>query len=607
MAELVPGFGKAPTNTVTGRTTGGGLQTETQQTGDNTALTNIRQQVKDIQSQIPGLTKSVQNVINSDTITSGTGGGMSAQGRNDQAQELERQSEQQQIAGERSFVRSLQNQVQQSNQRIEQLLGNQQTEAAQRREGLVGRLEESLGQLTGRAEALQEEREERGIPQDVQRLQDINEQIAQRSTEFDEAIREIEGQGRGIELSTVRGQQGLIRRQKAAEIGALSSVQQALQGNIGLSEDLARQAVNLEFQPVEQEIENIRTLLEINRADMTRAEERRAQQLEFQLAERERLLNQAKKERQDIINLAGQVAQRGGNPNEILNSGSVEEALQTATPTLQQPTEEERLAQRSQELEIQRKRQQLRAGEVDIETRREELRQLREAPQEGDTIVDFLRNAGAQTKTEGDAVTQTSTGETIDLQDLSGVPKERVEQAAATIARELPDAQSRDTALGALSTFRNAQTLIDLLDEGVGTGPVSGRLRSGLGIPLPFTESEIPLVPGSRSLGISGQEENEFSAASTAFTANFIKAISGAQVSDREREFLMGALPSENNQEDVNRANIKMLTEFLKNDVENRVGIDLDPLVPETGADEEEDENVKISDETKSYIDSLNI
>jgi len=140
------------------------------------------------------------------------------------------------------------------------------------------------------------------------------------------------------------------------------------------------------------------------------------------------------------------------------------------------------------------------------------------------------------------------------------------------IIQGLPVGQ-QDMAFSAIATFKNAANLFDLLGLGASTGPLAGGIRQGFSLPLPFTDARLPLSPGTRTFGLSSPTNLDFDAAATAFTANFIKAISGVQVSDREREFLMGSLPSPFNQEDVNKENIKQLLEFLKNKYELQLGI----------------------------------
>lgn len=132
------------------------------------------------------------------------------------------------------------------------------------------------------------------------------------------------------------------------------------------------------------------------------------------------------------------------------------------------------------------------------------------------------------------------------------------QQAIRSAVTSLPAGQ-QEAAFAALSVFPNAKEIVALLEKGVKTGPLAGRTQS-LGQILSGTNSDF----------------NKFKAGATAFTSNYIKALSGVQVSDRERQFLMGALPSENKQEQVNKDNIATLLDFLKNKYEVQLGVNLD-------------------------------
>jgi len=120
----------------------------------------------------------------------------------------------------------------------------------------------------------------------------------------------------------------------------------------------------------------------------------------------------------------------------------------------------------------------------------------------------------------------------------------------------LPDATSRDGAFGAIASFKNAEDLNTLLGAGTDTGLLAGPTQSVL-----------------QKFGLSSPEYNQFKAAATAFTANYIKALSGVQVSDNERKFLLAALPSDSKTPEVNRDNMVSLLKFLQNRYELQLGI----------------------------------
>ena len=149
---------------------------------------------------------------------------------------------------------------------------------------------------------------------------------------------------------------------------------------------------------------------------------------------------------------------------------------------------------------------------------------------------------------------------------------------------ELPVGQ-QENAFSAIASFKNAQDILDLLDKGVATGPIAGRKLTGVDI------FGIPLTPGEQALGKSEKEQDEILAAMTAFSANFIKAISGAQVSVEEYNRLMNALPGINRQEDVIRNSLKSLLDTVQNKYELQLGINLDELRDTSNGKPEEEKD----------------
>lgn len=125
--------------------------------------------------------------------------------------------------------------------------------------------------------------------------------------------------------------------------------------------------------------------------------------------------------------------------------------------------------------------------------------------------------------------------------------------------QELPVGQ-QEGAFGAISAAQSAKRINDILDKGISTGPISGRAQK-------FS---------ARFLDKASPDFIDFNSATTAFTANFIKALSGVQVSDREREFLMNALPAPEKQEKENRQGMQQLIQFLKDKYEFQLGMPLD-------------------------------
>jgi len=222
----------------------------------------------------------------------------------------------------------------------------QPTQGEQTQTALTKRLSESLSSLEGKGARTQQLEMQAGVPENIKQLQEINLQIAQRSGEFDKLAISKEGQGRGIVSPIVSGQQAVIRRQQAIEIGALASVSQAMQGNIALAQQTAQRTVDLEFQDREQEIDNLKTQLELNRDTLTREDRKRTQQLDIVLNERSRLLQEEKSDREQVFNI-GLTAQKYGadakTAQSILEAKTPEEALLNAGSFLQDPRVQQEL------------------------------------------------------------------------------------------------------------------------------------------------------------------------------------------------------------------------------------------------------------------------
>ncbi len=207
------------------------------------------------------------------------------------------------------------------------------------RTGLEDKLVEALGQSAGEGQALAEAEAEAGLPESIKSLQDINLQLTQRSADFEKQFSSEEGRGRT--KAFVSGKQAQIRRQQAAEIGALSSVAQALQGNIGLAQQTAQRAVDLEFEPLEREIENIKTFLELNDVRFTRAEKKQATALAASISAREKALEEQKDEKNSIYELAISAAQNGADQkkiNSILKARDITEAIELSGTALSEVT-----------------------------------------------------------------------------------------------------------------------------------------------------------------------------------------------------------------------------------------------------------------------------
>jgi hypothetical protein len=214
---------------------------------------------------------------------------------------------------------------------------NSETLAEKQRADLVGKLAEGEEQLVGKELELLKEEERLGIGENIKKLQGLSTQIAQLQSELDLGLSQEET--RPIPRQFIVGRQAEMKRQASVEIGALATVAQAIQGNVALARQTAERTTDLKYAPVEREIANIKELIELNYQDLSRADKKRADNLNVILSERERVINEEKSNRNLILEMGLSAAEKGANGDtiqSILNSESPEMALYNSGESLRQ-------------------------------------------------------------------------------------------------------------------------------------------------------------------------------------------------------------------------------------------------------------------------------
>lgn len=206
-------------------------------------------------------------------------------------------------------------------------------QATTERTGLKDKLVGLLDKLKGKGAAITAAEQAAGVPEQQKQLNEINLQIAQRTGEFEKAAGAVENINATGLSRTIGGVAGNIRRQQAVEIGALTSVAQALQGNITLAQQTADRTVELQYEDAQQEIDNIKTQLDLNSDTLSAAEKKQAEELKIYLDAKQKDLDDAKTEKQGILSLAIQAAQMGADSatlNKITTSTDLLSAIQNA-------------------------------------------------------------------------------------------------------------------------------------------------------------------------------------------------------------------------------------------------------------------------------------
>jgi len=189
-------------------------------------------------------------------------------------------------------------------------------------------ISDTFTDLEGKGARQLEVEQDLGLPEDRQRLREINLQIAQLKGEFDKAIVNEEGAVRPQEFIT--GRQDFLQKKSAVMVGALTSVAQALQGNITLAEQTADSTIEKEFADEEARLRRLEFEYTENKDALEKADKKGADELALYIAERTRVLDDKKEERKGVLSFA-QMAAVNGAPNSVVSriaaASSQEEAL----------------------------------------------------------------------------------------------------------------------------------------------------------------------------------------------------------------------------------------------------------------------------------------
>lgn len=158
---------------------------------------------------------------------------------------------------------------------------------------------------------------ELGIPMALEEIQtiigetsDLRTQINQLNSEEATMLENTTGQGRGIPLSILEGEQGKIQRQFAirrnalsAELGARTATIQALQGNISLAQKTIETAVSAKIYEAEQKVQDYKNLYDFNGDIIESLDEETRKILDRQYTEAQQELKDKREDRDKVAQL----------------------------------------------------------------------------------------------------------------------------------------------------------------------------------------------------------------------------------------------------------------------------------------------------------------
>lgn len=146
--------------------------------------------------------------------------------------------------------------------------------------------------MRGRSAAEAELTEDVGIPEIERQIRDIGTDIQMKRAALTAGL--VDQEGRPIAQNFITGRQAQMQRIAAAEAEGLFALQSAVQGQLTTAQGAVERALNARFAPIQEEIEIQKELLSIRKEQMTRDQQKRAEERQAFLTRLESQVEQAK-------------------------------------------------------------------------------------------------------------------------------------------------------------------------------------------------------------------------------------------------------------------------------------------------------------------------
>lgn len=195
-------------------------------------------------------------------------------------------------------------------------------------------------QFEEKPEDFQEQLDEYGFGENVKEVQDLTAEMERIRGEYTRLAQET--QDLPIESRIIGGRVDQIKRQQSVEMGNLAQVTKALQGNVDMAMNIAKETTQIKYEPLERQIENQRYQIDQLYNKLQTEEKRKADAIKRTLAERERIIQREKETENQIAEVMTTASQNGANKEtlkKIRNSGSYAEAVMNADNTLSEEPE----------------------------------------------------------------------------------------------------------------------------------------------------------------------------------------------------------------------------------------------------------------------------
>lgn len=139
---------------------------------------------------------------------------------------------------------------------------------------------------------------ELGIDEKTQKVADLTAQYNSRAEYYDHKIQDAQKNNpNGKSADAIQQDVDGLTRQKNSELADIAIQQSAASGNLKVATDLSKQKIDAEFEPVQAQIDNMKTYYELSSNDMTESEKQDAQAA---ITEKQSALDEEKQKRLDL-------------------------------------------------------------------------------------------------------------------------------------------------------------------------------------------------------------------------------------------------------------------------------------------------------------------
>jgi len=136
--------------------------------------------------------------------------------------------------------------------------------------GVYNRIQGLYNQLTGKGQRQQALEQQAGIPQISKEVQEISNELTTKKSAFDAEANRISGNA--MTQEGLIGRTARLRREEAIELGGLSALLQAKQGNLESAKSEIDRTLKFEFEPIETQITALKDFYTMNQNDLSESQ-----------------------------------------------------------------------------------------------------------------------------------------------------------------------------------------------------------------------------------------------------------------------------------------------------------------------------------------------